>query len=252
MLLNKYYGLRHDVWGLGILCYYLFCGKFPFSLDKIDKISKQISSRKSQQFDLKSNLSSMNNLNSKIKIDLDDPKSPIGSPKGKKSTKSISKFRKSRTRTDSKRNGSKSVSKTIKRGITSIDDTRKTFNFDEKTEENEDEKNILKNGKESLKEAKKSKDFKDKKSIGSRNLENSAAQSQIVGADFTKDEIETKENILNKEPNWDLLQRRCQDKEIVEMIKGMLKKNPSERSTIRQVINSPPMKKFKQKLLKEV
>lgn len=30
MLKMKYYGLRHDVWGLGVLAYFLFTGKFPF------------------------------------------------------------------------------------------------------------------------------------------------------------------------------------------------------------------------------
>ena len=30
MLEEKYYGLRHDVWGMGVLAFFLFSGKFPF------------------------------------------------------------------------------------------------------------------------------------------------------------------------------------------------------------------------------
>ena len=30
MLNDQYYGLRHDVWGMGILAFFLFSGKFPF------------------------------------------------------------------------------------------------------------------------------------------------------------------------------------------------------------------------------
>jgi serine/threonine protein kinase len=30
MIDYKYYGLRHDVWGLGILTYFLFAGQFPW------------------------------------------------------------------------------------------------------------------------------------------------------------------------------------------------------------------------------
>lgn len=30
MINYKYYGLRHDVWGLGVLTYFLFAGKFPW------------------------------------------------------------------------------------------------------------------------------------------------------------------------------------------------------------------------------
>ena len=30
MIEEKYYGLRHDVWGLGVLAFFLFAGKFPF------------------------------------------------------------------------------------------------------------------------------------------------------------------------------------------------------------------------------
>jgi calcium-dependent protein kinase len=30
MINNLYYGLRHDVWGLGVLAYFLFAGEFPF------------------------------------------------------------------------------------------------------------------------------------------------------------------------------------------------------------------------------
>jgi serine/threonine protein kinase len=42
MILEKYYGLRHDVWGLGILCYVLFAGKFPFKGDTIPEICESI------------------------------------------------------------------------------------------------------------------------------------------------------------------------------------------------------------------
>ena len=45
MLQNKYYGLRHDVWGLGVLSFFLFTGVFPFngdhSTDIIQKILKE-------------------------------------------------------------------------------------------------------------------------------------------------------------------------------------------------------------------
>ena len=30
MIENKYYGLRHDVWGLGVVAFFLFAGFFPF------------------------------------------------------------------------------------------------------------------------------------------------------------------------------------------------------------------------------
>lgn len=30
MINYKYYGLRHDVWGLGIITYFLFAGEFPW------------------------------------------------------------------------------------------------------------------------------------------------------------------------------------------------------------------------------
>ena len=33
MLQHKYYGLRHDVWGLGVLSFFLFTGEFPFNGD---------------------------------------------------------------------------------------------------------------------------------------------------------------------------------------------------------------------------
>jgi serine/threonine protein kinase len=42
MLLKEYYGLRHDVWGLGILCYVLFAGKFPFTGDDIHEICESV------------------------------------------------------------------------------------------------------------------------------------------------------------------------------------------------------------------
>ena len=43
MIDYKYYGLRHDCWGLGILAYFLFAGVFPFEgetdLDICEKIT---------------------------------------------------------------------------------------------------------------------------------------------------------------------------------------------------------------------
>lgn len=40
--MNKYYGLRHDVWGLGILSYFLFSGRFPFDEDTDEDNIKRI------------------------------------------------------------------------------------------------------------------------------------------------------------------------------------------------------------------
>jgi serine/threonine protein kinase len=44
MIDYKYYGLRHDVWGLGIITYFLFAGKFPWDgendLDICEAIQK--------------------------------------------------------------------------------------------------------------------------------------------------------------------------------------------------------------------
>ena len=77
-------------------------------------------------------------------------------------------------------------------------------------------------------------------------------QSQIIGAPLSDQDKEVRDKILNVEPDWDLLHRKCPDEDIIKMIKGMLKKSPSDRSTIRQVLNSAPMKKFKQKLKDEV
>ena len=45
MINNKYYGLRHDVWGLGIISYFLFAGQFPWDgendLEICDAIIKE-------------------------------------------------------------------------------------------------------------------------------------------------------------------------------------------------------------------
>jgi serine/threonine protein kinase len=45
MIDYKYYGLRHDVWGLGILSYFLFAGQFPWNgendLEICDAIQKE-------------------------------------------------------------------------------------------------------------------------------------------------------------------------------------------------------------------
>ena len=42
MVRNEYYGLRHDVWGLGILTYFLFSGRFPFDEDTDEDNIKRI------------------------------------------------------------------------------------------------------------------------------------------------------------------------------------------------------------------
>ena len=42
MVNNQYYGLRHDVWGLGILSYFLFSGTFPFDGETDEDISNKI------------------------------------------------------------------------------------------------------------------------------------------------------------------------------------------------------------------
>jgi serine/threonine protein kinase len=42
MVNNLYYGLRHDVWGLGILTYFLFCGNFPYDGETDEEISEKI------------------------------------------------------------------------------------------------------------------------------------------------------------------------------------------------------------------
>lgn len=42
MVQNKYYGLRHDVWGLGILSFFLFSGRFPFDEDTDEDNIKRI------------------------------------------------------------------------------------------------------------------------------------------------------------------------------------------------------------------
>lgn len=42
MLQNKYYGLRHDVWGLGVLSFLLLAGKFPFTGENDSETCQQI------------------------------------------------------------------------------------------------------------------------------------------------------------------------------------------------------------------
>ena len=42
MIQNKYYGLRHDVWGLGVLAFFLFTGHFPFNGENDFKICENI------------------------------------------------------------------------------------------------------------------------------------------------------------------------------------------------------------------
>lgn len=45
MIDHQYYGLRHDVWGLGVLTFFLFAGEFPFKGDSdaelMDNIQKK-------------------------------------------------------------------------------------------------------------------------------------------------------------------------------------------------------------------
>lgn len=118
----------------------------------------------------------------------------------------------------------------IDRGLTSTSKRDKRFNFDAE----------VKNG-----------EF-DKDGKTPKSLELSNMQSQIIGAPLSDQDKEVRDKILNVEPDWDLLHRKCPDEDIIKMIKGMLKKSPSDRSTIRQVLNSAPMKKFKQKLKDEV
>ena len=38
----KYYGLRHDVWGLGILTYFMFAGEFPWDGENNIEICESI------------------------------------------------------------------------------------------------------------------------------------------------------------------------------------------------------------------
>lgn len=42
MIKEQYYGLRHDVWGLGILSFFLFSGRFPFDEDSDEDNKKKI------------------------------------------------------------------------------------------------------------------------------------------------------------------------------------------------------------------
>jgi serine/threonine protein kinase len=42
MVKDQYYGLRHDVWGLGILSFFLFSGRFPFDEDSDEENKKRI------------------------------------------------------------------------------------------------------------------------------------------------------------------------------------------------------------------
>ena len=42
MVKDQYYGLRHDVWGLGILSFFLFSGRFPFDEDSDEDNKKKI------------------------------------------------------------------------------------------------------------------------------------------------------------------------------------------------------------------
>lgn len=45
MLDYKYYGLRHDVWGMGILMFFLLGGEFPFEGRTEEQIMKQIQTK---------------------------------------------------------------------------------------------------------------------------------------------------------------------------------------------------------------
>ena len=42
MIENKYYGLRHDVWGLGVVAFFMFAGFFPFDGADDHEICKKI------------------------------------------------------------------------------------------------------------------------------------------------------------------------------------------------------------------
>lgn len=42
MVKDQYYGLRHDVWGLGILSFFLFSGRFPFDEDSDEENKRKI------------------------------------------------------------------------------------------------------------------------------------------------------------------------------------------------------------------
>ena len=42
MVRDQYYGLRHDVWGLGVLSFFLFSGQFPFDEDSDEDNKKKI------------------------------------------------------------------------------------------------------------------------------------------------------------------------------------------------------------------
>ena len=45
MIDHKYYGLRHDVWGLGVLAYFLFAGQFPWDGENDKEICDHIQNK---------------------------------------------------------------------------------------------------------------------------------------------------------------------------------------------------------------
>lgn len=45
MIDYKYYGLRHDCWGLGILAFFLFAGVFPFDGETDKDICEEIQTK---------------------------------------------------------------------------------------------------------------------------------------------------------------------------------------------------------------
>lgn len=69
---------------------------------------------------------------------------------------------------------------------------------------------------------------------------------------FDEDSDEdNKKRILEKEPNWKLLEKRKLDPRIIDLVKGMLSKDPSKRLTIRQVMSNP-LFQFMEKTKKKV
>lgn len=67
-----------------------------------------------------------------------------------------------------------------------------------------------------------------------------------------KNEIEIKDQVLNKEPNWSLLEDKKISQPIIFLIQKMLIKDPSKRATIKQVINSKLLQGFKKKEYRSV
>lgn len=65
----------------------------------------------------------------------------------------------------------------------------------------------------------------------------------LLGGEFPFDgenEVEIMDKIKTKKPNWSLLEQANIHKEIIDVVKGMLHKDPSKRLTIKQVVASNP------------